>query len=175
VGSSGRVVARDSDGDRLRRLALRADAAGASCVEIEWPDRAEASPRGVAVGFDAVLVDAPCSELGALRRGPDARWRVDRSALERLPGLQRALLEQAARSLAAGGRLIYATCTLRRAENEEVAAPFGAEHPELVPLPACPASLEPASEPALTDGAWFRALPHRHGTDGFFAARWRRR
>jgi 16S rRNA (cytosine967-C5)-methyltransferase len=171
VGRAGRVVASDVDADRLRRLARRAGAAGASCVEIVWPDRSVETPEPIAGGFAAALVDAPCSELGALRRGPDARWRIDRSDLERLPALQLALLERAAGVLGPGGRLIYATCTLRRAENEAVAAAFGAQHPELAARPACPAWLDPT----FADGAWFRALPHRHGTDGFFAACWDRR
>jgi 16S rRNA (cytosine967-C5)-methyltransferase len=108
------------------------------------------APRGA----DRVLVDAPCSELGTLRRGPDARWRTDPGAWARLPALQRELLEQAARL--ARKRIVYGTCTVNRAENEDVAARFDRAHPEL--------------HRTLT----WRTLPHVEGTDGFFAAVWDR-
>ena len=99
-------------------------------------------------------MDAPCSELGILRRGPDARWRIDPATLASLPRLQRQLLELAAPL--ARKRLVYATCTVNRAENEEVAAAF-----------------ERAS-PDFQRSTTFWTLPHLDGTDGFFAAVWER-
>ena len=116
-----------------------------------------------------MLVDAPCSELGALRRGPDVRWRLHPAALEALPALQRAIVASALRHLRPGGTLVYATCTFRREEDEEVARVIESDHPELERVaPPVPPSVLPA------DGV-LRTWPHRHGPDAFFAAIWRRR
>ena len=128
--------------ERLRTRAARARADGA----IEIVDRPCAADR--------VLVDAPCSELGILRRGPDARWLLDPRELTALPRLQRELLETAAPL--ARKRLVYGTCTIHRAENDDLAAAFERDHRELRRV------------------ATFRALPHRDGTDGFFGAVWER-
>ncbi len=145
AAQGARVLAHDVDLERLDRLRTRARRAHAShLIEIAG------APRNA----DRVLVDAPCSELGTLRRGPDARWRIDPSRLAALPALQLELLETAA-PLAAK-RLVYGTCTLNRAENEEVAAAFDRAHPELRRV-----------------STW-RTLPHVDGTDGFFAAVWDR-
>ena len=145
AAQGARVLAHDVDGERLERLRARSRRARASQL-IEIVDR----PRRA----DRVLVDAPCSELGTLRRGPDARWRIDPGLLGSLPLLQRELLETAA-PLAAK-RLVYGTCTLNRAENEELAAAFERAHPELRRV------------------ATWRTLPHVEGTDGFFASVWDR-
>lgn len=139
------VFAHDVDRGRLSRLKTRALRARAGNVEVV---RAPAPA-------DRVLVDAPCSELGTLRRGPDARWRIPESALTAHPPLQAALLETAARC--AKKRIVYATCTLNRAENDDVAARFDSAHPEF----------RRAGDP-------LRLLPHLDGTDGFFAAAWDR-
>ena len=145
AAQGARVLAHDVDLERLDRLRTRARRPHAShSIEIAG------GPRDA----DRVLVDAPCSELGTLRRGPDARWRIDPGLLAALPPLQLELLETAA-PLAAK-RLVYGTCTLNRAENEEVAAAFDRAHPELRRV------------------AIWRTLPHIDGTDGFFAAVWDR-
>lgn len=138
------VFAHDPDHARLDRLRTRAARARATRIEIvSAPVRA-----------DRVLVDAPCSELGTLRRGPDARWRIDPSALTDHVPLQRELLETAARC--AKRRIVYATCTVNRAENDDVAARFDEAHPEFRRVRE------------------LRLLPHTDGTDGFFAAAWDR-
>jgi 16S rRNA (cytosine967-C5)-methyltransferase len=151
--NEGAVIAHDIDRGRLERLRARAYRAGARCIEVGAPREA-----------DRVLVDAPCSELGVLRRGPDARWRAGEAAASRLPALQRELLEAAAPL--ARRRLVYATCTIRAEENEEVALAFERAHPELrrVMPPVC----------AAADG-FFRCAPHTEDTDAFFAAIWERR
>ena len=145
AAQGARVFASDVDRERLERLRTRARRARAD-GRIEIVD----GPRAA----DWVLVDAPCSELGTLRRGPDARWRIDPRLLTNLPRLQRELLEIAA-PLAAK-RLVYGTCTVNRAENENVASAFDRAHPELQRV------------------ATWRTLPHVDGTDGFFAAVWDR-
>jgi len=149
----GRLVACDPDAERLQRLALRAQRAGA---RVEIAIRAPAGLRA-----DVALVDAPCSELGILRRGPDARFRIDERSLGAFPPVQREILENTMRSVRPGGRLVYATCTIRSEENEDVARAFERDHPELVRDRSSGAA----------DG-FFRTFPHREGTDAFFAARW---
>ena len=139
------VRAYDVQPDRLERLRTRAVRAHAEAY-IEIVERPREASR--------VLVDAPCSELGILRRGPDARWRIDPAVLASLPAVQRELLEVAAPL--ARKRLVYGTCTVSRAENEDVAAAFECDHPEFRRVQT------------------FRSLPHIEGTDGFFAAVWDR-
>src|SRR5262249_14966717 len=121
MGGKGRLWALDVDDrklDELRRRARRAGLSSARAVEGEetggWPDEVEAL-RGRA---DRVLVDAPCSGIGALRRNPEARWRLTEEDLVRLPEEQRRIAERARSLVAVGGRLIYATCTLLREEND---------------------------------------------------------
>jgi 16S rRNA (cytosine967-C5)-methyltransferase len=163
VGPAGRVLACDADPGRLRRLEARAARAGAGGIV----EPLGASPPA-ALQVDGALVDAPCSELGPLRRGPDLRWRIDPAAFAGLPPLQLSLLRAAASSVRTGGRLVYATCTVRREENEAVALAFEAVEPGWRRVaPAAPAEL-------LGPDRFLRTLPHRHGTDGFFAAAWLR-
>ena len=127
--------------------------------------------------IDRVLVDAPCSGLGTLRRNPDLKWRQSPKALEELCAKQTAILDSAARLLKPGGRLVYATCSLLRRENEDIAAAFTAAHPDFEPLPAAAllqaAQIERATE--VDAQGYLRLWPHRHQTDGFFAAAWQRR
>lgn len=164
VGPGGRVHAVDPDAERLSRLRTRAARAGAAGIVAV---HGAAAPPGLVV--DRILVDAPCSELGALRRGPDLRWRLDPAAFPALPALQRAIVAGALRHLRPGGTLVYATCTFRREEDEEVARAIEAEHPALTRIaPAAPREV-------VTEDGFLRTWPHRHGTDAFFAAAWRLR
>lgn len=120
--------------------------------------------------LDAVLVDVPCTGTGTFRRHPDARWRLKVSDLAVMPTIQRSILRAAAEAVRPGGLLIYSTCSLETEENDLQVETFLAEHPEFV--------LEPppdGSVPASTiDAGRLRVLPHKHGTDGAFAARLRR-
>lgn len=163
VGSSGRVHACDLDAARLARLATRARNAGATEIV-----RVEGAGPPASLRVDRAIVDAPCSELGPLRRGPDLRFRIDPATFLELPRIQLELLSRAAQHVKAGGTLVYATCTLRREENEEVASAFERDHvgwrrvaPELDPL-------------LLDDRGALHAWPHAHGTDAVFAVAWRR-
>lgn len=114
--------------------------------------------------FDRVLVDAPCSGLGALGRRPDARWRIEESAAARLAELQRELLVAAADLLVPGGVLTYSVCTLDRAETVEVDEALAASHPDLVALPAPAAPWRPLGRGGLL-------LPQEEGTDGMYVLR----
>ena len=158
MNNQGRVHAVDLDLARLERLRTRATRAGATCVRIHG----RTPPVDLRVA--RVLVDAPCSELGALRRGPDLRWRIEPADFAALPAQQRALLETAAGHLSPGGTLVYATCTFRHQENEDVVRDFERAHPEL-------ARVRPSLDARLldADGA-LHCWPHKHGTDAFFAS-----
>lgn len=151
----GRLAVWDPDERRLRRLEERARRAGAA-VEINRD-----------VEADAVLVDAPCSELGTLRRGPDLRFRLREQDAAGLPSLQREILEAALSRVRRGGRLVYATCTIRSEENEEVALAFEEAHPELQ-------RAEVVAPAELVRNGFFRTWPQLHDMDGFFATVWRR-
>ena len=172
--NQGELHALDVDAPRLDDLKPRARRAGVSIIRArQIPGDAHADVAlGDLVGrADRVLVDAPCSGLGALRRNPDARWRLHPDDFARFAALQKTLLERFARLVKPGGLLVYATCSLAREENEGVA--------EQASLPGF--SRQPVSEllgplaPALGVERDLRLWPHRHGTDGFFAAAFRRR
>jgi 16S rRNA (cytosine967-C5)-methyltransferase len=123
-------------------------------------------------GFDRVLVDAPCTGLGALRRRPEARWRRQPPDVERLQTIQRALLLAAADAVRVGGVVAYATCSPHLAETTEVIEAALAARPDLEQLDARP--LFPGV-PDLGDGPSVQLWPHRHGTDAMFFALLRRR
>ncbi len=109
---------------------------------------------------DRVLCDVPCSGLGILRQKPEVKWK-DPASLKDLPALQLQILENGARYVKNGGRLVYSTCALSKAENEDVCAAFAASHPEMRPVPALP---------MLSDAPYLTLFPHLHDCDGFFVA-----
>jgi len=118
--------------------------------------------------FDRVLVDAPCSGLGTLRRNPDLKWRQSPEDIAELQAKQVSILDRAALLVKAGGRLVYATCSLLREENEGIAESFLASHPDFSLIPANEVLAQ--QQIALDTGHYLKLLPHLHGTDGFFAA-----
>jgi 16S rRNA (cytosine967-C5)-methyltransferase len=177
--NTGRLYAFDTSARRLAELQPRLARSGLSNVHPaalahERDDRV----RRLAGKIDRVLVDAPCSGLGTLRRNPDLKWRQSPEAVAELAQRQRAILDSAARLLRPGGRLVYATCSLLRAENEDVAEAFTqAQRGSFEPLSAAAALAEARVDGAgeLAEDGCLRLWPHRHGTDGFFAAVWLRR
>jgi 16S rRNA (cytosine967-C5)-methyltransferase len=126
----------------------------------------EAAPLRAA-SVDAVLVDAPCSATGTIRRHPDARWRLDPAVFGRAAARQDRLLAAAAPLVRPGGLLLYATCSLEPEENEEVVESFLNRHPEFTRS----ARTAAVSVELLTPAGDFQSLPQRHGTDGAYAAR----
>ncbi|HLL24604.1 MAG TPA: RsmB/NOP family class I SAM-dependent RNA methyltransferase, partial [Kofleriaceae bacterium] len=170
LGNRGRIIATDVDAkklEELRRRARRAGVSNAQALHLEggqWPD-ALAAQHGKA---DVVFVDAPCSGIGALRRNPEARWRLREADLATFATRQREILAGAARLLAPGGRLVYGTCTLLSVENRDVVEATRLARPELVDVPLA----EIVGERARTlgvDELSFTVAPDTHGTDGFFA------
>jgi len=179
LGNKGRVIAFDVPPQaerKLEELRRRARRAGLSNVEaLEVPVNGALPPAAAKlVGrADRVLCDAPCSGLGVLRRNPEARWRLTEADLARLPGLQGSILDRFAPLVAIGGRLIYATCTITRSENDDVVAAFLARTPGFVAMAAKEILGTPRAL-AIGDGQALRVAPHTHGTDGFFATVLRR-
>ena len=170
LGNKGRTLALDTDGKKLEELRRRARRAGLTNVEARPVGE---GPLDVKGQFDRVLVDAPCSGLGTLRRNPEARWRLTRATVETFPARQVGLLVTYAPLVAVGGRLIYATCTVARSENDLVIERFLAERDDFVPVPVKEIWGRERAE-KLGDGMTLRLSPNRHDTDGFFAAVLRR-
>ena len=171
---TGRIYAMDVSASRLQALAPRAARAGISNVHpLALTGEGDLRARRLAGKIDRVLVDAPCSGFGTLRRNPDLKWRHGPDAVAELARKQTGILAAASRLVKPGGRLVYATCSVLREENEAVVEAFAAGHPEFAPL-SC-AELLAAQRIALDTGPSLRLWPHRHGTDGFFAAAFARR
>jgi len=173
LDGQGRILALDSNGKKLEELRRRARRAGLSNVTARQVRGAELPGEARIGRWDRVLVDAPCSGLGTLRRNPEARWRLDAKTVDGFPVQQLALMVTYAPLVAPGGRLIYATCTVLRQENEAVVERFLEERPDFVLMPLREIwGKERAGR--LGDGDFLKVYPHRHGTDGFFAAVMRR-
>ena len=167
--SQGRLYAFDVSRGRLAKLKPRVARSGLSNVHpVLIESERDSHVKRLAGKIDRVLVDAPCSGIGTLRRNPDLKWRQTPADVEELAVKQARLLAAAASLCKAGGRLVYATCSVLRAENEAVVEGFLAAHPEFVAGDA-EAELARAGI-ALETGRFLRLYPHRHGCDGFFAA-----
>jgi 16S rRNA (cytosine967-C5)-methyltransferase len=170
---SGRIYAMDVSSKRLAALAPRAARAGVTSVHtLALSGESDARAKRLAGKMDRVLVDAPCSGFGTLRRNPDLKWRHGPQAIVQLAAKQRSILAAASRLLKPGGRLVYATCSVLREENEAVAGDFQASHPQFAPR-SC-GELLAAQRIVLDTGPCLRLWPHLHGTDGFFAAAFER-
>ena len=171
---AGRIYAMDVSEKRLREMAPRVARAGISNVHpIVLSGEGDIRAKRLAGKLDRVLVDAPCSGFGTLRRNPDLKWRHGEGAVAELAAKQLRILKAAAKLPKPGGRLVYATCSILSEENEAVADRFAEEHPEFMAL-SC-TQLLATQRIVLDTGERLRLWPHRHGTDGFFAAAFERR
>lgn len=163
--NQGRIIAGDIYEHKLQRIEENAKRLGISMIETRLMDAREVGKKYPELA-DRVLVDAPCSGLGVLRRKPDARWRKKAEEIDQLPALQLEILESAAQAVKKDGILVYSTCTIERAENQEVVEAFLAKHPEFYLekagafLPVTPRDVD-----------MVQLYPQRDGTDGFFIAR----
>jgi 16S rRNA (cytosine967-C5)-methyltransferase len=170
---TGRIYAMDVSAKRLAELAPRAARAGVTSVHpLVLSGEGDARAGRLAGKMDRVLVDAPCSGFGTLRRNPDLKWRHGPQAIVELAAKQARILQAAARLVTPGGRLVYATCSILPEENEAIADAFGAARAEFAPL-SC-RELLGAQRIDLDCGERLRLWPHRHGCDGFFAAAYER-
>jgi len=166
---AGRLYAMDVSAKRLAALAPRAARAGASNIHpLVLSGENDLRARRLAGKLDRVLVDAPCSGFGTLRRNPDLKWRYGPERIAALAGEQLRILAAASRLVKTGGRLVYATCSILREENEAVTERFLRAAPGFEAL-SC-AEILAQQRIALDTGSELRLWPHRHATDGFFAA-----
>jgi 16S rRNA (cytosine967-C5)-methyltransferase len=167
--SQGRLYAFDVSDRRLARLKPRLARSGLSNVHpVRIDSERDTRVRRLAGKLDRVLVDAPCSGLGTLRRNPDLKWRQTPASVAELCARQGAILAAAANLVKPGGRLVYATCSVLEAENEVVVQAFLAQQPQFV---ACSAhEILARQEIALDTGERLRLTPQRHATDAFYAA-----
>ncbi|OGU45654.1 MAG: hypothetical protein A2X68_01035 [Ignavibacteria bacterium GWC2_56_12] len=169
----GEIVATDVHTNRLEELRRRTRRAGASNVRVkEVSSVADLAPDHTG-WFDVVLVDAPCSGVGTIRRNPGMKWKVTERTVNELAVKQREILRQSAPMVKPGGLLTYATCTLFCEENEAVVNGFLEAHPEFT-LEDPATRLERAHLSGASSGRFVKLLPHLHGTDGFFCAFLRR-
>ena len=167
MGGKGRILATDVRPGMLEGLSRRLHEAHIPGIEVrQWDGLKDAPPHAQ---FHGVLVDAPCSGLGTWHRNPDARWRTTRAEVERLAGVQLALLKAAASKVRPGGTLVYATCTLTRLENDEAIDQFLAAMPEFAPADFA----NPLDGTMCPGRLWI--LPSETPCNGMFIARCVRR
>jgi 16S rRNA (cytosine967-C5)-methyltransferase len=164
----GHIAACDVSAPRLDGAVRRLRRAGVHNVERHLVEPGDKWAKRRAGSFDRVLVDAPCTGTGTWRRNPDARLRLAETDLSELRPKQAAILEQASRLVRKGGWLVYATCSLLTEENETQVDAFLSAHPDFVAVPLARAWTLPGAPPC--PGPYLALTPHRHDTDGFFAA-----
>jgi 16S rRNA (cytosine967-C5)-methyltransferase len=164
--NNGEIVATDNDASKLEELKKDAARLGISIIETQLVDLTRGLPESLKEKFDCVLVDAPCSGLGTLRRNPEIKWRTTPADIKRFASNQAAILQPASLAVKKGGRLIYCTCSLAPEENENVINNFLQKNPDFTP------SLSPSSIPAgfIDKFGFFRSYPLLHNMDGFFGA-----
>ena len=175
--STGRLYAFDTSGHRLDALKPRLARSGLSNVHpVAIAHERDDRIKRLAGKIDRVLVDAPCSGLGTLRRNPDLKWRQNPKAIAELVAKQTAILQSASRLLKPGGRLAYATCSILQEENEGIAENFSKSNEQFELLEIKPLLTQLGVEHAekLCKGPYLRLWPHQHQTDGFFAAVWQK-
>jgi 16S rRNA (cytosine967-C5)-methyltransferase len=167
--NTGRLYAFDVSEKRLAKLKPRLARSGLSNVHpVVIAHENDAKIKRLAGKIDRVLVDAPCSGLGTLRRNPDVKWRQTPASLVELNAKQTAILAGAARLVKQGGRLVYATCSLLDEENDTIVEQFLAQHQDFELVPMSEVLAEQKIELEMQD--YLKMLPHKHHTDGFFAA-----
>jgi 16S rRNA (cytosine967-C5)-methyltransferase len=166
--SHGRLYAFDTHDRRLANLKPRLARSGLSNVHPQWiAHERDPKVKRLAGKIDRVLIDAPCTGFGTLRRNPDLKWRQPESALPELAAKQRSILAAAATLVKRGGRIVYATCRELPEENEAVVGDFVAAHPEFARISAADELMRAGIE--LDTGDTLRLFPHKHGCDGFYA------
>ena len=168
MNSEGRVYAFDTAEKRLSNLRPRLRRSGLSNVHPQLiAGAADARVQRLSAKIDRVLVDAPCSGLGTVRRNPDLKWRQGSQAVTEMAAKQRTILDAAARLVKPGGRLVYATCSLLQEENEAIVDAFLDANPRFIQVHCGEVLRRQGIE--LDTGMYFRVFPHAHGMDAFFA------
>lgn len=164
--NDGHILAIDRHAGKLTELRKEITRLGINNIETKQVDLDIMLPIALKEKFDQVLVDAPCSGTGTLRRNPEIKWRTQALDLEGYATTQKIILQNASPAVKKGGRLIYCTCSLMPAENEDVIRQFLTSNPQftLDPIP------ETIKKPLIDQSGFFRTYPHLHNTDGFFGA-----
>ena len=181
--STGRLYAFDTSAHRLEAFKPRMARSGLSNVHpVAIAHERDDRIKRLAGKIDRVLVDAPCSGLGTLRRNPDLKWRQDMAGMAQLAARQLEILQSASRLLKPGGRLVYATCSLLQQENQQVASAFSAANEGFAQIDVgeIMTTLKVAGAESMCSGGengllYLQLWPHKHGTDGFFAAVWQKK
>lgn len=166
MNNSGHILAIDRQAGKLTELKKEIERLGINNIETKKVDLSIMLPIELKEKFDQVLVDAPCSGTGTLRRNPEIKWRINVSDLKDYAAAQKTILQNAALAVKKGGRLIYCTCSLLPAENEDIIRQFLLDNSQFIsnPLP------EIINRRLLDKNGFFRTYPHLHNTDGFFGA-----
>ncbi len=161
--NKGTIIAFETSASKLANLRRRAARAGALNIRtVETDMLGEYKSRA-----DCVLIDAPCSGMGVFRRNPDSKWRLTQEDIRELSAKQKEIIREYSSLVKPGGRLVYATCTISREENEEVVRGFLDENMDFYMVPASEMNPDIFGK-FMTEEGFFRSLPHVHGTDGFF-------
>jgi len=171
MSDQGTIIATDLNQRRIRRIRESAERLGLQSIQPLASD-ALATDYLQDMLFDRILLDAPCSGLGVIRRNPEAKWRLTPTEVSRCAERQRLLLTSAAKRLKPDGILVYATCSTAVEEDEAVVKDFLSRHSEFMVVNGT--RLFPAWPDLFTPAGYFRCWPHQHKTDGFFAARLKR-
>ncbi len=171
MNNCGRITALDRDRGKITQLTKEAARMGVSIIEPVQADLKHRLPVEYSRRFDHVLVDAPCSGTGTLRRNPEIKWRLKASDLNEFTKNQKSILHNASDTVKKGGHLIYCTCSVLSCENEEVIGHFLKAHPDF-------SVIHPSTdffEPLMDSRGFLRTYPHRHFMDGFFCSLLKRR
>ncbi len=169
LNGSGHVNSLDLHAHKVKLIKKQAQRLNLRAIEAETLDSRNVAERFKAKSFDRILVDAPCTGFGVLRRKPDIKWSKQEEDINRITSVQKGILEAQASLVKPGGKLVYSTCTIEEAENQEVVKQFLADHPEFK-LDETLINRLPDKVAEYCDGGELQLLPHYFGTDGFYIA-----
>jgi 16S rRNA (cytosine967-C5)-methyltransferase len=175
MNNTGAVFAADKQAHKLERLAAEMERLSISIVKTRRLDLDDPSPEGLPHSFDRILLDAPCSGTGVIRRNPDIKWVRAKQDLARFARRQLAYLCALADRVASGGMLVYAVCSMEPEETSQVVENFLKIHPEFAIVADVPDFNEKEAASPMDEKGFFVSLPHLHGMDGFFAVRMKRK
>jgi 16S rRNA (cytosine967-C5)-methyltransferase len=166
MGNRGNILAIDMNENKIKLLKGNIKRQEITIVDAQVKDATKDLGMNFHETFDKVLIDAPCSGLGTLRRNPEIKWRTSKESLKKVVSLQKSILKRAALYLKKGGVLVYSTCSILPEENEKIIKSFIADNRDFTLLR--PRGIIQSS--MIDNRGYFRTYPHRHGTDGFFGA-----